>query len=132
MPDTDGAFGSVHHRVRQSARRNLRWALLLGVFSLLSGTVGFVNAYAPCAALPASAGPCADLTWSDALLDASMLLGGMGPVHADRLVTTGAKLFASAYALYSGLVFLILAALILGPVFQHGLHRFHLEADKGE
>lgn len=65
--------------------------------------------------------------WIDALLNASMLLGGMGPVG--DLTNDAAKLFASAFALYSGIVFLVLAGLVLGPVFHRVLHRFHWEAD---
>jgi hypothetical protein len=73
----------------------------------------------------------AGLSWVDALLDASMILTGMGPVH--ELVTTGAKLFASAYALFSGVVFLTVAALVLAPVVHRFLHRFHLdESDEGD
>lgn len=63
----------------------------------------------------------------DAFLEASMLLGGMGPLHAP--VTTAGKLFAGFYALYAGLVFIATAALIFGPVAHRVLHRFHL--DKG-
>ena len=54
-----------------------------------------------------------------------MLLGGMGPLHAP--VTTGGKLFAGFFALYAGLVFIAMAALILAPVVHRVLHRFHLD-----
>jgi hypothetical protein len=66
-----------------------------------------------------------DREWIDALLDAAMLLGGMGPVHAPQ--TTGGKLFASFYALFAGMMFLTVAALLLAPVFHRLIHRFHLE-----
>jgi hypothetical protein len=69
----------------------------------------------------------AGLPWIDALLNASMLLGGMGPV--DGLHTTAGKLFASFYALYSGMVFLVAVGIILAPVFHRILHHFHLEAE---
>lgn len=65
------------------------------------------------------------LPWLDALVNASMLLGGMGPV--DPLRTVAGKLFASFYALYSGLIFLVMAGMIFVPVFHRFLHRFHLE-----
>lgn len=65
------------------------------------------------------------LPWIDALVNASMILGGMGPVN--ELHTNAGKLFASAYALYSGLVFLVIAGVIFVPVFHRFLHRFHLE-----
>lgn len=64
-------------------------------------------------------------TWIDALVNASMILGGMGPVNALR--TNGGKLFASFYALYSGIIFLISVGIILAPLYHRFLHRFHLE-----
>ena len=67
----------------------------------------------------------ARLPWLDALLNAAMILAGMGPV--DQLTTSEAKLFATLYALYSGLVFLVVAGILLGPVIHRVLHRFHLE-----
>jgi hypothetical protein len=63
------------------------------------------------------------LSWIDAFLNASMLLSGMGPVNDPQ--TFAGKLFAGLYALYSGLVFLITAALIFTPLFHRLLHRFH-------
>jgi hypothetical protein len=68
------------------------------------------------------------LSWIDALLNAAMILGGMGPVG--ELKTTGGKLFASFYALFSGVVFLIIAGVLFAPVFHRFLHRFHLEMDQ--
>jgi hypothetical protein len=67
------------------------------------------------------------LSWLDALLNASMLLGGMGP--AVELRTEAGKLFASFYALYCGLVFVISVGIIFAPVVHRLLHRFHVEAD---
>ena len=64
------------------------------------------------------------LAWIDALLNASMILTGMGPV--DRLESDTAKLFATAYALFSGLVFISLMALFVAPVTHRLLHKFHL------
>lgn len=63
------------------------------------------------------------LSWVDAFLNASMLLGGMGPVNLPQ--TSAGKLFAGFYALYAGLVFIVAAALILTPVLHRLLHRFH-------
>ncbi len=65
------------------------------------------------------------LPWVDALLNASMIMGGMGPV--DPMKTTAGKLFASAYALYCGLVLVVSAGIILAPALHRFLHRFHLE-----
>ena len=72
----------------------------------------------------------ADLPWIDALLNASMILTGMGPV--DKLPSDEAKLFASFYALFSGLVFISLMGLLLSPIAHRVLHKFHLgEEDLG-
>ena len=68
----------------------------------------------------------AGLGWVDSELNAAMILTGMGPVSP--LVTTSAKLFASAYALFSGVAFLTSVALIFAPVLHRFLHRFHLES----
>jgi hypothetical protein len=67
----------------------------------------------------------AGLSWIDALLNASMILTGMGPVAP--MTTTASKLFASAYALFSGVVFLSSIGLVLAPVFHRVLHKFHLD-----
>lgn len=67
------------------------------------------------------------LPWVDALLNASMILGGMGPVA--ELHTTAGKLFASFYALFSGLVFITVTGLLLAPVVHRFLHKFHLEEE---
>lgn len=65
------------------------------------------------------------LGWVDSLLNASMILGGMGPV--DLLQTREAKLFAAFYALFSGIVFLGVAGIMLAPVAHRVLHYLHLE-----
>jgi hypothetical protein len=67
------------------------------------------------------------LSWLDSLLNASMILGGMGPVDAVR--TTSGKWFASLYALFSGMVLLVAVGVLIAPVFHRFLHRFHLELD---
>lgn len=64
-----------------------------------------------------------ELPWIDAFLNASMLLGGMGPVDAPH--THAGKLFAGLYALYAGLAFLILAGVIFTPILHRVLHKFH-------
>jgi len=61
------------------------------------------------------------LHWRDAFLNAAMLLGGMGPVKTD--LSEPGKLFAGAYALYSGLVVIAIAGLLLGPAVHHLMHR---------
>jgi hypothetical protein len=68
------------------------------------------------------------LNWIDSLLNASMILGGMGPV--DPLQSNAAKVFASCYALFSGLAFIGIAGVLLAPFAHRLLHRFHLEVTK--
>jgi hypothetical protein len=99
------------HHLRSQALR----ASLLVIGSLVGGTLGFHS--------------FSRQPWVDSLLNASMLLGGMGPVG--DLGPTPGKLFAAAYALYSGLIFLIVAGLLVTPVFHRVLHRFHVEG-KGQ
>lgn len=65
------------------------------------------------------------LGWIDSLLNASMILGGMGPV--DPLQSTAAKVFASCYALFSGLAFIGIAGVLLAPFAHRLLHRFHIQ-----
>ena len=67
----------------------------------------------------------AGFTWIDSLLEASMLLGGMGPVN--QLPNDTAKIFASAYALFSGLIFIAVMGLVLSPVVHRILHKFHVD-----
>ena len=67
----------------------------------------------------------AGLSWIDSVLNASMILTGMGPVAA--MTTTSSKLFASAYAMFSGVVFLSSIGLVLAPLFHRILHKFHLD-----
>ena len=67
----------------------------------------------------------AGLAWVDSILNSAMILTGMGPV--DPMKTTAAKLFASAYALFSGVIFLTSIGIVLAPVFHRALHKFHLE-----
>ncbi|HEY2064464.1 MAG TPA: hypothetical protein VGG84_00785 [Gemmatimonadaceae bacterium] len=69
----------------------------------------------------------AHFSWIDSFLNACMLLGGMGPVG--ELPNKASKLFAAFFALYSGLVFLVAAGLLLAPVFHRVLHRFHWEVE---
>jgi hypothetical protein len=71
------------------------------------------------------------LSWMDAFVNAAMLLGGMGPVHLPQ--TEAGKLFAGCFALYAGLVFIVVAALLVSPVLHRVLHRFHWdEASRGK
>jgi hypothetical protein len=67
------------------------------------------------------------LGWIDAFLNASMLLGGMGPLDPPK--TAAGKLFSGLYALYCGFAVLGVAGVIFAPVFHRFLHRFHLEGE---
>ena len=112
-------FESRHQPLLSRAeflRRQARYAVLaLAIVfgSLLLGVVGYHS--------------LEGLDWLDALLNASMILGGMGPV--DELHTAPGKLFASFYALYSGLVVLVSAGVLFAPLLHRILHRFHVEMD---
>lgn len=68
------------------------------------------------------------LSWLDSLLNASMILGGMGPV--DPVQTNPGKVFASLYALYSGVVLLAAVGILAAPIFHRFMHRFHLAEDR--
>jgi hypothetical protein len=69
----------------------------------------------------------AGLPWIDALMNAAMILGGMGPVN--EISSVPGKLFASLYALYSGVAFLAIAAVLIAPFAHRLLHRLHLDDD---
>jgi hypothetical protein len=69
----------------------------------------------------------AGLSWIDSILNASMILTGMGPV--DTMKDTASKLFASAYALFSGVVFLSAVSIVLAPIFHRVVHAFHADDD---
>jgi len=66
--------------------------------------------------------------WIDSYVNAAMILSGMGPVG--NLSTDGGKLFAGTYALFSGVVFLIVIAIIFAPVIHWFFRRFHIEETK--
>lgn len=68
-----------------------------------------------------------NMSWIDAILNSAMILGGMGPVNP--LQTDAGKLFASFYALFSGVIFLVSVGVFIAPFFHRIIHRFHLEAD---
>jgi hypothetical protein len=63
--------------------------------------------------------------WTDSLLNASMILAGMGPVNT--MPTEGAKIFASFYAIFSGVAFLSMIGVVIAPVAHRFLHKFHLQ-----
>ena len=70
------------------------------------------------------------MSFADAYVNAAMILSGMGPLG--ELKTTAGKIFAGSYAIFSGLVIVIATGFVLAPIFHRVLHRFHVEAGKGE
>ena len=104
---------------KEFAWRIVRYTLIttgIILFSLLIGILGYHY--------------FESLSWIDSLLNASMILGGMGPVNG--LQTTAGKLFASFYALYSGIVLLASVGLWVTPIFHRFIHRFHLEIEDNQ
>jgi hypothetical protein len=99
------------HKFVHRLARSLGVALLILAVAVGMGTMGYHYVV--------------ELPWVDALLNACMILTGMGPV--DPMRTTAAKLFASGYALFSGIVFLSIMAVTLTPVAHRILHRFHAD-----
>jgi hypothetical protein len=67
----------------------------------------------------------AGLDLVDSFLEASMILGGMGPVNP--LTTNGAKIFAAFYALFSGLMFIAVMGIVIAPITHRMLHKFHID-----
>jgi hypothetical protein len=70
------------------------------------------------------------MSWTDAMLNAAMILGGMGPV--DALHTEGGKIFAALYAMFSGVVFLVAIGVLAAPIFHRVLHQFHLDSEDND
>jgi hypothetical protein len=100
----------IRHFVRRLASHSVAALVVVGV-SLAGGTLGYHR--------------LGRLPWIDAFLNASMLLGGMGPVG--ELTGDSGKIFASLFALYSGFMLIAVTTLILAPVLHRVLHRLHLE-----
>lgn len=65
------------------------------------------------------------LNWIDSFLNASMILGGMGPVN--ELHTAWGKIFAALYSLFSGIIFLVIVGIVFAPIYHRFLHKFHME-----
>lgn len=67
------------------------------------------------------------MSWVDAFANAAMILSGMGPLGP--LTTNAGKLFAGFYALFSGLVFIVVTGILLAPAAHRLMHRFHMESE---
>ena len=110
-----------HHHMRPLPRSGFRRRLAsqfliactIGLFSLVVGMKGYAH--------------FEGLAWRDAFLNTAMLLGGMGPVNPPQ--TDNGKVFAGCYALYAGLVFLVVAGLLLAPMVHRIMHLMHWEDD---
>ena len=110
-----------HHRQplatrAEFARRMLRYSLVTAGIIFASLVIGMLGYHY-----------FESLSWIDSLLNASMILGGMGPVN--ELRTNAGKLFASFYALYSGIILLASVGILVTPIFHRFMHRFHLELE---
>ncbi len=69
-----------------------------------------------------------DMEWPDCLLNASMILSGMGPMIPPKIeLTTTAKVFASLYALFSGVAFISTIGILIAPIAHRFFHKMHLE-----
>ena len=111
----------THHllswpRFLRRAARHLLFGILIVGAALLVGIVGYHV--------------LGGLGWVDAFLNASMILGGMGPVNP--IAADSGKVFASFYALFSGVIFLVVAGIIIAPLAHRLLHRLHLDLDDDE
>ena len=93
---------------------HLAFALGIIAVSLGAGVLGYHNV--------------AHFTWIDSLLNASMILAGMGPVG--NLESDAAKVFASIYALFSGIVFIAVLGMLLAPFVHRIMHKLHMDEDQ--
>lgn len=102
----------------QRLKNNILFALSILAVSLLAGVIGYKLT------VP-------EFDWYDSLLNASMILSGMGPVIAPEIVLSkSAKLFASVYAIFSGVTFLSVFSIAIAPVLHRFFHKLHLDESK--
>jgi hypothetical protein len=103
------------HVYRKRLKINALIAFVILIFSLFIGMLGYKLT------IP-------EFDWYDSLLNASMILSGMGPVVDNNIVLTkAAKVFASIYAIFSGVTFLTTFGIFLTPVLHRFFHKLHLE-----
>jgi hypothetical protein len=102
---------------RQRVGKNIFISIMILLVSLGIGIAGYY------ATVP-------EFDFYDSLLNASMILSGMGPVGEDGLeLSKNAKLFASMYALFSGVTFLSMFSILLAPIIHRFFHKMHMEDD---
>ena len=100
--------------------KNALFGVLLMGLSLLIGVIGYKLT------IP-------EFDWYDSLLNASMILSGMGPMVDEKIILThGAKVFASLYALFSGVTFISTIGILIAPIAHRFFHKLHLEDTSGE
>ncbi|HVU10017.1 MAG TPA: hypothetical protein VHD90_02015 [Phototrophicaceae bacterium] len=104
---------------RQFLRRMGRYALAAGLLVAVAWAIGILGYRIT-----------EGMGWTDAILNSAMILGGMGPVNP--LKTVAGKLFASVYALFSGIVFLVAVGVLVAPLLHRALHQFHLAPPKDD
>lgn len=92
------------------------WSFLLLSFSLFLGMLGYHV--------------LGNLSWIDSFLNASMILGGMGPIDNFDNASNVAKLFGGLYAIFSGVIFLSWFAIIIAPIIHRFLHKVHMEGNR--
>ncbi len=101
------------HRFALRFLRHLLISTAIIAISLVAGIVGYEH--------------YEQVGLRDAFLNAAMLLGGMGPIKTD--LSEAGKVFAGCYALYSGLVFIVAAGVLVAPVVHRLLHTVHCDLD---
>jgi hypothetical protein len=116
----ESRFTRLEHRGQKViSRHQFAWRMLLavglwGALTLIGLTIGMAG-YSYFEGMSAT----------DAYVNAAMILSGMGPLG--ELKTTGGKIFAGSYAIFSGLIIVIATGFVLAPLFHRVLHRFHVE-----
>lgn len=94
--------------------RHLGYSTLIVLGTLVAGMIGYRMTES--------------LSWLDSFLNAAMLLGGMGPVNAPQ--TDAGKLFAGAYALFCGMIVILITGVIIAPIVHRVMHFFHWVEEK--
>jgi hypothetical protein len=106
------------HVYRKRLKINALIAFVILVLSLFIGMLGYKLT------IP-------EFDWYDSLLNASMILSGMGPVVDSKIILTNeAKVFASFYALFSGITFLSTFGILIAPIIHRFFHKLHVESDE--
>lgn len=113
-------FERRQHPVASRRKFAVRMSVAIGLWLILT-TVGLAIGIAGYALFEG-------MSFVDAFVNAAMILSGMGPMG--ELKTTGGKVFAGLYAIFSGLIIIIATGFVLAPIFHRVLHRFHVEATK--